>query len=157
MCAFLCTSSYMYSSDPSCKSQKYSYNFNLFSYLFHQLLQRPYDLTCVRVSIRLHACSNKTRDFFNVTFVNWLSTNSSTAAKIYTFQVVVQQQKPIQPMLLYGYGTSSILSNIKNGTGNIAGTLDDFGSGFQPMRAKTCTGKVNETSDFATILICHQL
>ena len=25
------------------------------------------------------------------------------------------------------------------------------------MRTKTCKKKVNETSDFATILICHQL
>ena len=43
----------------------------------------------------------------------------------------VSYLQPWQPVrrLLYGYGTSSILSNIKNATGNIAGTLDDFGSG----------------------------
>ena len=67
--------------------------------------------------------------FFNKTFVNWLSTNSCTGSKIYTFQIVVQQQGTRVLRLLYGYGTSSILSNIKNAIGNIAGTLDDFGSG----------------------------
>ena len=42
---------------------------------------------------------------------------------------MVQKQGKKVRRLLYGYGTSSILSNIKNATGNVAGTLDDFGSG----------------------------
>ena len=92
--------------------------------------------------------------FFNKTCVNWLSTNSYTAAKIYTFQIVVQQQPPPQARLLYGYGTSSILSNIKNATGNIAGTLDDFGSGSDENKNMYRESEWDEW--FATILISHQ-
>ena len=127
LCAFLCTfcnihniSIYIAQIPHANHTLKYSNNFIcFFSYLFHQLLKRS-DYMPVPIKLGI---------FFNKTCVNWLSTNSYTAAKIYTFQIVVQQQPPPQARLLYGYGTSSILSNIKNATGNIAGTLDDFGSG----------------------------
>ena len=67
---------------------------------------------------------------------------------------MVQHKQPPQARLLYGYGTSSILSNIKNATGNIAGTLDDCGSASDEN--KNMYRESNETSDFATILISHQ-